>query len=657
MRSKRILFFLCLGSLTSKIFASSNTRQLKSWTNDSLKTFISSKQVNPAERAIEHFLTKLAGPISGPIALRSTSNEKYGLQRTISEVCHVVRRNLMNFAETCGLTSTVHRYKQNSAIRNIKSNDWLPEVLLRGSLLLHDLGGITEEVTSSINRYLYRHNLSLSKNKVSNATENPRFLGTIDDLSEFSDRLCDCTKSKTRNSRNRISILSKALANLAKDSPKHTLRVLGSRLEVALANGSSNSGSSLGQLHVLFCNLVSNSSGRLNRDCITEFKDLSECLFTQKRNSTKRSNNGINNHKDFLRNHWLSGIEDISNCIAVFDDDGNANVKCKTKRRIPKDPTRRIKYVYESLLGQRLSKRSPLHRVASNLGNVLSTMPWGKQLIDETSYYLSIYQDGVKKINRLSKLQKRNEKVAAKYKRVSKSLALYKRGLLLKTLEAIDNIHRTMIEFEKIVVNGIKTAMNENWYGHLRILSCVSDWMTKLFLVYDYEKEKKNETILSTTSQPFLSIESDENSYELSDLLSDEEDDSEYEETALITTKKAMKEAADKSFEKLIRSMNRVNVRTAYEKSILVNLANNLLLTAMFMETIGFISVLFSLGNANKEEMNSFEIRDKRSQKRKRRSLIFEDNPRNRIDLSQNEDISLQMETLRKMMFMYDDKK
>lgn len=119
----------------------------------------------------------------------------------------------------------------------------------------------------------------------------------------------------------------------------------------------------------------------------------------------------------------------------------------------------------------------------------------------------------------------------------------------------------------------------------------------------------------------------------------------------------AMKEAADKSFEKLIRSMNRVNVRTAYEKSILVNLANNLLLTAMFMETIGFISVLFSLGNANKEEMNSFEIRDKRSQKRKRRSLIFEDNPRNRIDLSQNEDMSFQMETLRKMMFMYDDKK
>lgn len=124
---------------------------------------------------------------------------------------------------------------------------------------------------------------------------------------------------------------------------------------------------------------------------------------------------------------------------------------------------------------------------------------------------------------------------------MSKSLELYKRGLLLKTLETIDNIHRTTTEFEKIFVSGIKTATDKNWYGHLQILNCISDWMTKVFLFYDYEKEKKNETILTTTLQPSLSIESDENSYELSDLLSDEEDhsdESEEEKTALITTKK-----------------------------------------------------------------------------------------------------------------------
>ncbi|XP_035733657.1 uncharacterized protein LOC118446746 [Vespa mandarinia] len=625
MRSKRILFFLCLGSLTSKIFTNSYYRQLKSWTNDSLDTFISSEHVDPAERAIENFLTKLAGPISRPITLRKTSNEKYGLQRTISEICHVIRRNLMNFAKTCELTSTVNRYKQNSAIHNIRSNDWFPEILLRGSLLLHDLGGITEEVTSSVDRYLSRHNFNLPKNKVYNAKKNPRFLGTIDDLSEFSDRLWECTKSKTRNNRNTISILSEAFANLAKDSPEHILRVYKSRLDVALANDSlNNNGSSLGQLNVLFCNLISNNSSHLNHKCITEFKRLSECMFTQKHNPTKHSHDRINNHKSFLRNHWLSGIEDISNCIAVFDDDGNANVRCKTRRRIPEDPGHRIKYIYESLLEQKLSRKSPLYRVANDLGNVLSMTPWGRQLIEDTCYYLSIYQDGVKKINRLSKFQNKNKRATAKYKKVSKSLELYKRGLLLKTLEAIDNIHRTTIEFEKIIVSGIKTAMNENWYCHLQIFNCVSDWMTKLFLFYDYEEEKKNETILTTTLQPSLSIESDENSYELSDVLSDEEDDSEEEKTALIMTKKAMKEAADKSFEKLIRSMNRVNVRTANEKSILVNLANNLLLTAMFMETIGFVSVLFSLGNANKEEMNSSEIRDEWLQKHKHRSLIFE---------------------------------
>ncbi|KAI4490156.1 hypothetical protein M0804_004338 [Polistes exclamans] len=657
MCSKGILLFLCLGSLTLTIFSRKNDRDLKSWTKNSLDTFINSKHLDPAERAIEHFLTKLVGPISTPIILRRTSNNRNGLERTISEISQVVRRNLINFAKSFGSTSTVNRYERNLDINNIKSNDWLSEVLLRGSLLLQDLGGITEEVSSSIDPYLRRYNIILSKNKVSYARENPQFLGTIDVISEFGDRLCECSKSKILKSRT-ISILSEALANLAKNSPKHTLKILGSRLDVALKNGSLNGPNSpLGQLHIFFCNITSDNSTHLSHHCIAEFEHLRECLFIRKRNPRMMSNYEIDNHKNFLKNRWLSGIQNLSNCIVEYDDDGSANVKCKMNERIFINPNRRIKYIYESILGQKLTKRSPLYRVANDLGNVLSKTPWGRQLIDETYYYLSIYQDGVKKVNKLSKFPSNNKIAAAKYKKVSKSLGLYKRGLLLKIFDAIDKIHRTTIEFEKIIVNGIKMAMNENWQGHLRILSCISDWMSKLFLFCDYEEEKKNETSLTTTSQPPFSIESKDISYELSDFNSYEEDTSKTEETtALTTTKEELKEAADKSFEKLIRSINRVNVRTAYEKSILVNLANNLLLTTMFMETIGFVSALFSLGNTNKENTNASEIRDEWLQKRKRRSLIFEDDSRyNGSDVTQNEEMSYQMEIIREMILKFED--
>ncbi|KAK2586215.1 hypothetical protein KPH14_001473 [Odynerus spinipes] len=644
MFSKEILLFLFLGTLVTKSFSKRNDNRSRSWTEDSKDVFLSSKHVDLAERAIENFLTKLTGPISSPIALRQSSNEKEGLEQTICEVSHVVRRNLMDFAKACGLTSTVRRYERNSNIYE-KSNDWLSEVLLRGSLLLHDLGGIMEEVSSSVNRHFRQYNLTLLENEVSDKKKNPRFLGTIDDFSEFCAQLYECSRSKIQRSP-MIHIFAQALANMARESPKHTLRDLGSRLDDALANGSSN-GSPIGHLHIFFCNLASNNTGHSDYACVEEFERFRECLSIPKYSLTKMSKSELDNRKNFWRNRWLSGIGDLSNCVAEYDEDGNANVKCKTSRRMPKNPARRIKYIYESLLGQKLSRRSPLHRAANDLGNVISMTPWGRQLTEEMYHYLSIYQDGVKKMNRLSRLQKKDKNSTAKYKQVSRSLRLYKKGLLLKTLDSIDRIHRTTIEFEKIVVSGIKTAMNENWQSHLRILSCVSDWMSKLLLLYDYEEEEESETI-TTTARPPLSTESKELTYELSD------DSDNIQEDALIPSKKVLKEAADKSFEKLIRSMNRVSVRTAYEKSTLVNLANNLLLTAMFMETIGFVSALFSLGSSNKEEIHSSEGKDDWSARRKRRSLTFE-NPRNDSEAIEKEDFSYQIEILREVVLMIEN--
>lgn len=68
-----------------------------------------------------------------------------------------------------------------------------------------------------------------------------------------------------------------------------------------------------------------------------------------------------------------------------------------------------------------------------------------------------------------------------------------------------------------------------------------------------------------------------------------------------------MRKETDNAFERLLRSMNHVTSMRNRNGGVstIACLANNLLLIAVFMETIGFVSTLFCLGEQKKE--SSFE--------------------------------------------------
>lgn len=69
-----------------------------------------------------------------------------------------------------------------------------------------------------------------------------------------------------------------------------------------------------------------------------------------------------------------------------------------------------------------------------------------------------------------------------------------------------------------------------------------------------------------------------------------------------------IRKETNEAFDKLMRFMNYVNrVQNRNSKNTLANLANNLLLVTMFMETISFISTLFCLGE-HKDESNFEEL-------------------------------------------------
>lgn len=125
------------------------------------------KQIRRAETTIKHFLTKLTEPLARPITPRIFSSDGSSLQKTIREICEIVRAKVTEFARACGLTASARRYERTPWNSTTLSEDWFSEGLLQGSLLLRDLIGLGEQVRFAIDQYFDIYNVTLRYDGVS----------------------------------------------------------------------------------------------------------------------------------------------------------------------------------------------------------------------------------------------------------------------------------------------------------------------------------------------------------------------------------------------------------------------------------------------------------------------------------------------------------
>lgn len=209
--------------------------------------------------------------------------------------------------------------------------------------------------------------------------------------------------------------MDRALANLAKDSPDNTVKSFKSRLDRAFVRSVPSNGTTSEQLYILLCHSLVERASHYS-DCIKELRRFVTCMSSSR---DQDSNETITHHR-FVK-PWLTVIEYLSGCKINIDEDGNANIRCKFYRRLPKTTTQQVKYIYEKILDQRISRRSSLHRVANELGNVLSRSRWGRQLTYDVCQYFAIYQEGRRKLNTLSK----RSRSVAKDKRAAMRLMIF----------------------------------------------------------------------------------------------------------------------------------------------------------------------------------------------------------------------------------------
>lgn len=95
---------------------------------------------------------------------------------------------------------------------------------------------------------------------------------------------------------------------------------------------------------------------------------------------------------------------------------------------------------------------------------------------------------------------------------ISKALNLYKKGALARTFGAIRKMHHSAVDFEKFFAEGMKNTLTEAWQSHVRILSSLMDWMTKLLELHNGGRFSGKEPSSSDTSTSQVEWNSDENS-------------------------------------------------------------------------------------------------------------------------------------------------
>ncbi|XP_078051473.1 uncharacterized protein LOC144477616, partial [Augochlora pura] len=434
---------------------------------------VNPEQVRSLEETIRRFLSAIAEPIERPIILRSTENN---MQLSIREMCDSMRNRLMGFARDCNLTVTAERYRQSPKELPV-SSDWFAEAMLQIGFLLRDVGDMINEIGDKIVKDFGEFGAASLKSSQQPAQhpEDLEFLGVIYSAADFGERLSHCLNRLSHLKRQEASHdINHVVLNIMKNPPQTALKILESNLQNA-SNVSKNRAHS--NWHIYVCRSMMRHKEAAYQNCVQDLENLERCVHSQGTRSVSRARK----NEEYL---WLKAIEQLSDCKVRTDEDGTRKIVCKAGSKMPQTVAQKMKYTFEKILDRKISRRSSFHRVVQDLSDTLSKKPWGRKFADECCQFSMIYDNGLRKLKRSSMLAARDNKAVAKHRKILRAFQVYRAGTFERIFGAIGGLHRSTTEFEKFLVGGVQSIMNESWQSHMKIMSCMMDWMNKVLQFY-----------------------------------------------------------------------------------------------------------------------------------------------------------------------------
>lgn len=239
---------------------------------------------------------------------------------------------------------------------------------------------------------------TLSQQVTERQPESFQFLGVVYDAAEFTENLSKCLLQMSDTRSRRSFSINRAVLNLAKHPPKIAIKKFKSNLNTISLDKVPKIRTEQKYWQVILCLSMINKQGSYE-NCIRDLQKLDRCLFDSKQRSANKG-------KSIHANSWVKAIERLSDCKIRTDKRGQVEVSCKSARRTPKKMQQKMKYMFERMLDKKITKKSPFHRVATDLADTLSQSELGQSFVDELFQYFGILEDGQRKLQRLSKKNK-----------------------------------------------------------------------------------------------------------------------------------------------------------------------------------------------------------------------------------------------------------
>lgn len=189
---------------------------------------------------------------------------------------------------------------------------------------------------------------------------------------------------------------------MAKNPPNAALKIFKSNMNSAIDNYSKSQGG-YRSWQTFLCYSIVQEQGIPYNDCVRDLQHLEKCLRSMRQGTRRKIN-------DPEMKPWVKAIQRLSDCTIQEDKQGKVQIFCKSSLGMPKDIKQKIKYMFERTLNRKISRKSPLNRAADDLGDILSQTKWGHMFIDELCQYFAIYEDGTKKLRRLSALARKDKR-------------------------------------------------------------------------------------------------------------------------------------------------------------------------------------------------------------------------------------------------------
>lgn len=232
-------------------------------------------------------------------------------------------------------------------------------------------------------------------------------MGVVYDAADFAERLSRCLVRMSMRKRRKSSIdLNHVVLNITRNTPEVAVKIFESSFQNTSPDDIPKNRAHK-SWHAYLCLSMIKEQEVDYVDCVRDLQNLDKCLRSLKRQSQSHP-------RKIEEKRWLRAIEQLSECDVNTDEKGKQKISCRWNSKMPRTVQQKLKFSFEKIFPRRISKRSPFHRAVRDLSYTLSRKSWGQRFADELYQFCMIYDDGLKKFQKVSVIAAKDRSAAAK---------------------------------------------------------------------------------------------------------------------------------------------------------------------------------------------------------------------------------------------------